>query len=147
MRLRNWLAARNAFLIVSLAASSSNWLHAQSVWEGDTGVGPDRWGRLGNWANSLPPITPLQDAVFGDIAGTTNVAVRGFFGFPITVAPRNLLFTNVADAYTISIPSGAGLRPQSITIDGSGDVTFSGDGEIRGQLLTFGDLIIDGSDS
>jgi len=58
-----------------------------------------------------------------------------------------LLFTNVADAYTISIPSGDELRPQSITIDGSGDVTFSGDGEIRGQLLTFGDLIIDGSGS
>ena len=110
-------------------------------------MGAERWGRLDNWANFLPPITPLQDAVFGDIAGTTNVAVRGFFGFPITVAPRNLLFTNVADAYTISIPSGDELRPQSITIDGSGDVTFSGDGEIRGQLLTFGDLIIDGSGS
>lgn len=133
--------------MVCLTIICSNRLHAQSVWTGNSGTGPDRWNRPGNWNNFLPPILPIQDAVLGDITGPTNVSVRGFFGAPTTVAPRNLRFTNVADTYTISIPNGAELRPQSITMDGSGNVTFSGGGEMQGQVLTLGELTINGSGS
>ncbi|MDX2080951.1 MAG: autotransporter domain-containing protein [Terrimicrobiaceae bacterium] len=93
----------------------------------------------------MPPVTPLQDALFQDIAGNTNVRVVGLGGGALLALPRNLRFTNNMRSYTIAVPSGSGLRPQSITVDGSGPITFNGTGVIRGQLLTLGRLTINGT--
>lgn len=119
---------------------------AQSNWTGSaSGAASSRWGRLDNWSNFLPPVTPLQDAVFGDISGNTTVRVVGLTGGALLAAPRNLRFTNDVRNYTLAVPSGSGLRPQSITLNGSGDVTFNGGGLIRGQLLTLGALTVNGT--
>lgn len=120
-------------------------LPAQSAWTGNALLNNTRWYLPGNWSNSLPPITPLQDALFQDINGSTNVRVVGILGGSVTASPRSLEFINVDDNYTITTPSGSSLRPQAIIVNGSGDITFTGNGTLAGQLLTLGELTIEGS--
>ncbi|GAB4249346.1 MAG: hypothetical protein OHK005_16120 [Candidatus Methylacidiphilales bacterium] len=132
-------------LILSFAFSIP--LQAQSTWTGTAAGGSERWNRPGNWDNLLPPILPIQDGVFQDTTGNTNVEVRGFFGTPTIVVPRTLTFTNVADAYSINIITGSELRPQTIELNGSGDVTLFGPGLFRSQILSGNVLTINGTGS
>ncbi|MFQ3670015.1 MAG: autotransporter domain-containing protein [Verrucomicrobiia bacterium] len=140
------MPSRHLLLLVCLLLPASPLL-AQSTWTGNALVGPERWNRPGNWANLLPPILPIQDALFSDIPGNTNVDIRAFGGGSTTVVPGTLFFTNNTDAYTITIIAGSELRPQTLQLDGSGDVTITGPGLFRSQILAANTLTLTGSGS
>lgn len=116
---------------------------AQSVWIGESTF-DDRYGRGANWSTILPPVTPLQNALFTDVPGNTNIRLVGFFGGGLTAGPTTFRFENNSVSYNIEIPSNSDLRLQELIMDGNADVALVGHGVLRGQLLSLGALDIVG---
>src|SRR5262245_43251282 len=107
-----WPLVRTFFYVLICAFASTQFIHAQDVWNNDLATGD--WSTPGNW--SLRRVPGAADSVVVDNGRTAVVSTLGGNSYTI----QNLTIGSEVDGSTVEINSGVTLNVAAVTIGTGG---------------------------